>query len=147
MLERRAAGLVAYQGDHLALKYIQFVEDVWSAERRITEHTELSEAVARGLHKLMAYKDEYEVARMLTDAAFIESVRRQVPDGENLTYKLHPPVLKALGRKRRSACGRAATGRCDCSPRADFCAAPGWTRSATRTCGDSNGNWSPTMRR
>jgi indolepyruvate ferredoxin oxidoreductase len=101
LLERRAAGLVAYQGNRLALKYIQFVEDVWSAERRVTERTELSEAVARGLHKLMAYKDEYEVARMLTDPAFIESVHRQVPDGENLTYKLHPPLLKALGRKKK----------------------------------------------
>ncbi len=101
LLERRAAELVAYQGDRLALKYIHVVEDVWSAERRITERTELSEAVARGLHKLMVYKDEYEVARMLTDAAFIASVSRQVPGGENLTYKLHPPLLKALGRKKK----------------------------------------------
>jgi indolepyruvate ferredoxin oxidoreductase len=101
LLERRAAGLVAYQGDRLAAKYIQFVEDVWSTERRVTERTELSEAFARGLHKLMAYKDEYEVARMLTDPAFIASVRKQVPDGNNLTYKLHPPLLKALGRKKK----------------------------------------------
>jgi indolepyruvate ferredoxin oxidoreductase len=101
LLERRAAGLVAYQGDRLALKYIRFIEQTWSVERRVTERTELSEAVARGLHKLMAYKDEYEVARMLTDPAFIESVRRQVPDGDNLTYKLHPPLLKALGRKKK----------------------------------------------
>ena len=72
-----------------------------AAERRVTERTELSEAVARGLHKLMAYKDEYEVARMLTDPAFIESVHRQVPDGANLTYKLHPPLLKALGRNKK----------------------------------------------
>jgi indolepyruvate ferredoxin oxidoreductase len=101
LLERRAAGLVAYQGDRLAAKYIRFVTQVWSEERRVTERTDLSEAVTRGLHKLMAYKDEYEVARMLTDPAFIASVRAQVPGGENLTYKLHPPLLKALGRKKK----------------------------------------------
>jgi indolepyruvate ferredoxin oxidoreductase len=101
LLERRAAGLVAFQGDRLAAKYIRFVEDIWSAERNVTDRTDLSEAVTSGLHKLMAYKDEYEVARMLTDPAFVESVHRQVPDGEKLTYKLHPPVLKALGRKKK----------------------------------------------
>jgi indolepyruvate ferredoxin oxidoreductase len=101
LLERRAAGLVAYQGDRYAANYIRFVTQTWTEERRVTDRTELSEAVTRGLHKLMAYKDEYEVARMLTDPAFVESVREQVPDGEHLTYKLHPPLLKALGRKKK----------------------------------------------
>ncbi len=101
LLERRAAGLVAYQGDRYAANYIRFVGQAWSAERDVTERTELTEAVTRGLHKLMAYKDEYEVARMLTDPAFVESVRREVPGGDNLTYKLHPPLLKALGRKKK----------------------------------------------
>ena len=53
----------------------------------------------------MAYKDEYEVARMLTDPAFLEAVRAEVPGGGNLTYKLHPPVLKALGRKKKIGLG------------------------------------------
>jgi indolepyruvate ferredoxin oxidoreductase len=101
LLERRAAGLVAYQGDRYAANYIRFVVQAWTAERGVTERTELTEAVTRGLHKLMAYKDEYEVARMLTDSAFLESVRRQIPDGDNLTYNLHPPLLKALGRKKK----------------------------------------------
>lgn len=110
LLERRAAGLVAYQGERHADQYIQFVAQVWSAERRITERTELSEAVARGLHKMMAYKDEYEVARMLTDAAFIESVHQEVRGGHNLTYKLHPPLLKALGHKQKISIGPAGHG-------------------------------------
>jgi indolepyruvate ferredoxin oxidoreductase len=55
--------------------------------------------------KLIAYKDEYEVARMLTDPAFIASVRAQVPGGENLTFKLHPPMLKALGREKKIGMG------------------------------------------
>ena len=110
LLERRAAGLVAYQGDRIAAKYIEFVTEVWVQERCVTERTDLSEAVARGLHKLTAYKDEYEVARMLTDPAFIETVRREVPGGADLTYKLHPPVLKALGRKKKIGMRPASHG-------------------------------------
>ena len=49
-----------------------------------------------------AYKDEYEVARMLVDPAFIEDVKSQVPAGENLTYKLHPPILRVMGRKKKT---------------------------------------------
>ena len=51
----------------------------------------------RDLFKFTAYKDEYEVARMLTDPAFIETSSRQVPAGENLTYKLHPPIAAGDG--------------------------------------------------
>ena len=70
-----------------------------------TERTEFSEAVAKGLFKLTAYKDEYEVARMLVDPAFLADVSAQVPGGEQLTYKLHPPVLKAMGRKKKIGFG------------------------------------------
>ncbi|MCZ4590517.1 indolepyruvate ferredoxin oxidoreductase family protein [Rhodococcus opacus] len=104
-LERRAANLVAYQGDRVAARYIDFVESVWVRERAVTEHTDLSEAVAHNLHKLMAYKDEYEVARMLTDPAFLHAVQTEVPGGANLTYKLHPPTLKVLGRKKKIGMG------------------------------------------
>jgi len=61
--------------------------------------------VATNLHKLLAYKDEYEVARMLTDPAFVESLQSEVPDGAKLTYMLHPPTLKALGRKKKIGFG------------------------------------------
>ena len=70
-----------------------------------TERTDFSEAVARGLFKFTAYKDEYEVARMLVDPAFIEDVKSQVPAGENLTYKLHPPILRVMGRKKKIGLG------------------------------------------
>ncbi|MDF3308886.1 indolepyruvate ferredoxin oxidoreductase family protein [Rhodococcus sp. T2V] len=105
LLERRAGALVAFQGDRIASQYIDFVERVWIAEQAITDRTELSSAVAEGLHKLTAYKDEYEVARMLTDPAFVEAVNAEVPGGANLTYKLHPPTLKALGRKKKIGLG------------------------------------------
>jgi indolepyruvate ferredoxin oxidoreductase len=75
------------------------------AEQTVTGRTDLSEAVIRNFFKLIAYKDEYEVARMLTDPAFLASVRAQVPGGENLTFKLHPPMLKALGREKKIGMG------------------------------------------
>jgi indolepyruvate ferredoxin oxidoreductase len=78
---------------------------VWRAERRLGEDTAFSEAVARGLHKLTAYKDEYEVARLLTDPAFEARLAAEVPGGTGLRYRLHPPTLKALGRQQKIAFG------------------------------------------
>jgi indolepyruvate ferredoxin oxidoreductase len=66
--------------------------------------------VARGLYKLTAYKDEYEVARLLTDPQFLAHVQAELPGGENLTYKLHPPVLRAMGRKRKIGLGPRSHG-------------------------------------
>ena len=81
------------------------MQAVWSAERAVCDRTEFSEAVAKGLFKFTAYKDEYEVARMLIDPGFLDYVRSQVPAGENLTYRLHPPVLRALGRQKKIGLG------------------------------------------
>jgi indolepyruvate ferredoxin oxidoreductase len=105
LLERRAADLVAYQGQRVATRLITLAEETWSRERAITDRTDLSDAVVHNFFKLIAYKDEYEVARMLTDPEFVDSMRAQVPGGEKLTYKLHPPILKALGRKKKIGMG------------------------------------------
>jgi indolepyruvate ferredoxin oxidoreductase len=104
-LQRRAADLVAYQGDRTAARLITLTQRAWDEEQTVTGRTDLSEAVLRNFFKLIAYKDEYEVARMLTDPAFLATVRAQVPGGENLTYKLHPPMLKALGREKKIGMG------------------------------------------
>ncbi|WP_373867050.1 DUF6537 domain-containing protein, partial [Nocardia neocaledoniensis] len=101
LVELRAANLVGYQNAKVARRYVDTVEFVWAAERSVTERTEFSEAVARGLYKFTAYKDEYEVARLLVDPDFLAEVKSQVPGGEKLTYKLHPPVLRALGREKK----------------------------------------------
>lgn len=101
LVARRAAELIDYQGPAVAADYIGRVENVWRAERSVGDGTAFSEAAARGLFKLAAYKDEYEVARLLTDPAFLDTVQAEVPGGANLTYKLHPPTLKALGRRRK----------------------------------------------
>ncbi|MFD6395366.1 indolepyruvate ferredoxin oxidoreductase family protein [Nocardia sp. NPDC060249] len=101
VVELRAAQLIGYQNEKVARRYLETVESVWAAERSVTERTEFSEAVARGLFKFTAYKDEYEVARLLVDPDFLADVRAQVPGGEKLTYKLHPPMLRALGRDKK----------------------------------------------
>lgn len=105
LVELRAAQLVEFQNVAVARRYVDTVQSVWAAERAVTEQTDFSESVARGLFKFTAYKDEYEVARMLVDPDFLADVASQVPGGENLTYKLHPPVLRALGRKKKIGLG------------------------------------------
>jgi indolepyruvate ferredoxin oxidoreductase len=105
LLDRRAADLVAYQGRRAAMRLITLTQRTWSQERAVTDRTDLSEAVTQNFFKLIAYKDEYEVARMLTDPGFVKHVQSQLPGGQKLTYKLHPPVLKALGRKKKIGMG------------------------------------------
>jgi indolepyruvate ferredoxin oxidoreductase len=69
---------------------------------------EIAKAYADGLFKLMAYKDEYEVARLHLDA--VERARLTAEFGEDARVKvlLHPPVLRALGMKRKLRLGRSA---------------------------------------
>ncbi|MCP2289111.1 indolepyruvate ferredoxin oxidoreductase family protein [Nocardia amikacinitolerans] len=105
LVELRAAELIGFQSVAVARDYVRTVRHIWDTERRVTDRTEFSEQVARGLYKLTAYKDEYEVARRLTDPAFLAEVATQVPDGANLTYRLHPPVLRALGRDKKIGVG------------------------------------------
>lgn len=101
LVELRALELIGFQSVAVARDYVAAVQRIWDAERRVTDRTEFSEQVARGLYKFTAYKDEYEVARRLTDPAFLAEVAEQVPEGANLTYRLHPPVLRAMGRKKK----------------------------------------------
>ena len=105
LVEIRAAQLVGFQNERTARRYVDDVLAVWRAERRVGQDTAFSEAVARGLHKLTAYKDEYEVARLLTDPVFEAKVAAEVPGGTRQRYRLHPPMLKAMGRQRKIALG------------------------------------------
>ena len=97
LAELRAVELVGFADRVCAEDYVRVVDAVWQAERAVTERTELSEAVARYLYKLTAYKDEYEVARLLTRPRSAEIAQASVPGGSDLTFRLHPPMLKALG--------------------------------------------------
>jgi indolepyruvate ferredoxin oxidoreductase len=105
LMERRCADLIAYQGKKPAERLANLAEKAWRAERDVTDQTELSAAVVTYFFKLLAYKDEYEVARLLTDPEFLNSITSEVPGGHKVTYKLHPPILKVLGRRKKIGLG------------------------------------------
>lgn len=69
----------------------------------------LVDSVAHNLYKLTAYKDEYEVARLMLDAATSAKAADLAGNGGKITWKLHPPMLRALGMDRKIAIGTWAT--------------------------------------
>jgi len=92
---RRMAFLTDYQNAAYARRYRDWVEKVRAAEAaKAPGQCGLSEAVARYLFKLMAYKDEYEVARLYSDTSFVERVLSTF-DGDKLRLEFHlaPPLL------------------------------------------------------
>jgi indolepyruvate ferredoxin oxidoreductase len=102
LVRQRASELVAYQDVELAKRYVAFVRRVAEAEvRAMPGQCRFSEAVARYLYKLMAYKDEYEVARLFLDPRFEQQLAAQFPEGGEITYHLHPPMLRALGMDKK----------------------------------------------
>ncbi|MGM1064997.1 indolepyruvate ferredoxin oxidoreductase family protein [Saccharothrix sp. Mg75] len=106
LVARRTAELTAYQDERYAGRYAAFVDEVRAREElAVPGSTGLADAVARHLFKLMAYKDEYEVARLSLDPSLEDSVRDQFGEGATIRYRLHPPVLRALGMKRKIALG------------------------------------------
>ncbi|MBY8862343.1 indolepyruvate ferredoxin oxidoreductase family protein [Nocardia sp. CA2R105] len=106
LVELRAADLIAYQNASYASRYAEFVERVREREAAtIGDSTALSEAVAKYLYKLMAYKDEYEVARLIFDPAFDAEVQAAFGQGAKRSIRLHPPVLRAMGLKDKIGIG------------------------------------------
>ncbi len=88
----RVAFLTDYQDSAYAQRYADMVERVRVAESGVSSTSLLAEAVARNLFKLMAYKDEYEVARLHTDAAFHQKVAGMFEGDYKLAFHLAPPV-------------------------------------------------------
>jgi len=86
--------LTAYQDAAWAARYRNFVDEISAAEQAVSPGASmLAIAVARNLAKLMAYKDEYEVARLHSDPAFMDRLRAQF-DGEfTLRFNLAPPLF------------------------------------------------------
>jgi indolepyruvate ferredoxin oxidoreductase len=102
--------LVAYQDEELASDYLASVEASAARERAVLPgSSRLAEAVARSLHKLLAYKDEYEVGRLLLDAEGQAPARALARDGGRITWQLQPPLLRVLGLRRKLAIGTWAT--------------------------------------
>jgi indolepyruvate ferredoxin oxidoreductase len=94
IIARRADFLAAYQNALYAERYRQFVARVRAAERDRAPGSELlTSAAARALFKLMAYKDEYEVARLHTQTGFQDKLRREFEGDFKINYHLAPPLL------------------------------------------------------
>jgi indolepyruvate ferredoxin oxidoreductase len=98
IVSKRVAFLTDYQNSAYAQQYEQFVHFVQNKEASLGQ-TLLSETVARQLFKLMAYKDEYEVARLHTDQQFLERVKTQFEGDFKVFYHLAPPILAKRDEK------------------------------------------------
>jgi len=103
LVTRRVEFLTAYQNAAYAQLYAGFVARVQSAEELLPEAIRgknlLSQAVARGLFKLMSYKDEYEVARLHTDTGFEEKIKAMFEGDFKINYHLAPPLLSPKNDK------------------------------------------------
>jgi len=94
LIARRIEQLTGYQDAAYAERYRALVERVRAAETRIAPGVSLlTEAVARGYYKLLAYKDEYEVARLYTDSDFVRRVEESFEGDYRIVFHLAPPLL------------------------------------------------------
>ncbi len=93
IVEDRAARLTQYQNAAYAAQYRQHAERVHAADPRAGEADSISVAVARNLYKLMAIKDEYEVARLYSDGEFLRKLERQFEGDYELRFNLAPPLF------------------------------------------------------
>jgi len=99
---RRAAELIAYQNVGYAARYLDLVGAAALAEAGVAgEPGALTDAVASGFFHLLAYKDEYEVARLHLLPEFDLALGDAVPGGRGMRYMLHPPVLRAFGLRKK----------------------------------------------
>jgi indolepyruvate ferredoxin oxidoreductase len=96
LIEKRIAYLADYQDDAYAARYGRLVAEVRIAEAALNTgdgQFALTEAVAKNLHKLMAYKDEYEVARLYADPAFFEKLKGSFEGDWKPKLHLAPPLF------------------------------------------------------
>jgi len=110
LIAHRTAELTAYQNAAYAKPYGDLVARVRAAEaERAPGRSGLAQAVARYYFKLLAYKDEYEVARLFADPAFERGIKARFESGYTLRYHLAPPLLSKIdpetGRPQKSTYG------------------------------------------
>ncbi len=109
LVANRVEFLTAYQDAAYAARYRELVEKVRRIETEKTGGTKLSEAVARYYAKLMAYKDEYEVARLHSDPAFMQKIESMFEGDYKVVFHLAPPTLNkpdpATGEAKKSTFG------------------------------------------
>jgi indolepyruvate ferredoxin oxidoreductase len=106
---RRAAELIAYQNAGLAARYLDLAAAAARAEAgQAAAAGELTDAVLDGFFHLLAYKDEYEVSRLHLLPEFDDALAGAVAGGRRVRYRLHPPVLRSLGMRKKIAIPAAA---------------------------------------
>ncbi|HZX25436.1 MAG TPA: indolepyruvate ferredoxin oxidoreductase family protein [Telluria sp.] len=93
VINKRVEFLTGYQDAAYAAQYQELVAKVRAAESAFGAGTKLSLAVARSYAKLLAYKDEYEVARLYTDGRFVEQLQQQFEGSFSLKFNLAPPLF------------------------------------------------------
>jgi len=98
VIQLRAKDLTNYQNQNYADQYSDLVEKVKQAEQKLGTDT-LTREVAKYAYKLMAYKDEYEVARLHSDPAFIGKLKETFGKGYKLKFNLAPPLLSPIDKK------------------------------------------------
>jgi indolepyruvate ferredoxin oxidoreductase len=106
LVHNRVAELIAFQDRRCAAEYLALLEKVSLRETAVLPgSTSLTYAVATYLFQLTAYKDEYEVARLLTSPEATAAAEAVGGTGAQITWKLHPPMLRSLGMKSKIALG------------------------------------------
>ncbi|ETR75526.1 MFS transporter [Afipia sp. P52-10] len=113
LIAHRVKHLTAYQNAALAERYRKLIDRVRSAARMKGLGESIPRAAALGYAKLLAYKDEYEVARLYTDGSFEAQLRDQFEGDVKLSYHLAPPLLPGAddgaGRPRKRTFGPSMT--------------------------------------
>jgi len=99
----RALDLVDYQDRRYAQRYVDFIRRSHARERQLGLDGGFTRVVAHQLHRLMAYKDEYEVARLMLSSQ--ERIEASVGPVEKIAWHLHPPALRARGLKKKISLG------------------------------------------
>ena len=107
LLAVRVAELIHYAGKpRLAADYLRRMREFADREAEVRPGSiELTMTAGRSLFKLMAYKDEYEVARLYLQPEFAEQVNRTFANPVKVSYNLYPPAARAFGRKRKLRLG------------------------------------------
>jgi len=93
IVETRIAFLKDYQDEAYARRYKDFVVDVQRRESQVTTDDSLARAVARYYFKLLAYKDEYEVARLYSNGEFMKKLHKQFEGDFTVKFHLAPPLF------------------------------------------------------
>jgi indolepyruvate ferredoxin oxidoreductase len=105
LIARRVAHLTAYQDAAYAQRYVALIERVRKAEAALGEAGKperLAKAVARYYAKLLAIKDEWEVARLYTDGSFEKAMKDQFENWDSLSFHMAPPLISKPGADGRA---------------------------------------------